>query len=903
MFNPSASRLTAARRRCFGVWVIALLFVTSGHAAERTRESFNHDWLFTRGDPAGLTVALDYAAARPWLLPMGAELLNGADRSSKRPAENFGDGVSYRDFSFDDSTWRALDLPHDWAIEGPFDQSLSGETGKLPWVGVGWYRKHFTAPTLDGGRRLTLQFDGAMENALVWCNGVFVGGWPYGYTSWQVDLTGAARPGADNVIAVRLDNPPDSSRWYPGSGLYRNTWLETTPPIHIVPWGVAVTTPEISADSALVAVAVEISDDTGNPDDIKIKQKVWENDPSLHELIVRHRIFPADDAGRPFGEAVAFREAAPVGIHDGYRALATTTLTVPHPQLWNLTHPVRYVLETTVSAAGKIVDRVQTPFGIRSAVFTADRGFLLNGNAVPLQGVCLHHDLGALGAVTNTRAWERRLELLKAMGCNAIRTSHNPPTPELLDLCDRLGFVVMDEAFDSWEVAKKNNGYSLRFVEWHEKDLKAMIRRDRNHPSVILWSIGNEVGEQTFPEAWHWGKRLTALAHEEDPSRPTTSAFCVDNAAAIGLQTTVDVMGFNYRPYLYADFHQHLPLQPLLGSETASTVSTRGDYFFPISDNKLNGLADFQASSYDLSAGDWATLPDVEFRGQDENPSVAGEFVWTGFDYLGEPTPYLDVMTTLPVMSDPVDQAAKAREFSATGKVAVPSRSSYFGILDLAGFPKDRYYLYQARWRPELPMAHLLPHWNWPERVGQVTPVHVYSSGDEAELFLNGKSLGRKKRGAFEYRFRWDEVVYAPGQLKVVVYKNGQPWTTAEESTTGAATKLELTPDRTPVHADGEDLCFLTVTVADAHGAMVPRSHPEIRFSVTGPGDIIAVDNGDPTSFEPFQAKQRHAFNGLALVVVRPRRSEGGAITVRAESVGLAAAAATISSQPTPDAN
>ncbi|MEO6992284.1 MAG: beta-galactosidase GalB, partial [Lacunisphaera sp.] len=782
MSASSASLPTATRLRCLVVSVIVILFVASGHSAERTRESFNRDWRFTRGDPAGLTVALDYAAARPWLLPMGAELLNGADHPSKRPAANFGDGVSYRDFSFDDRTWRALDLPHDWAIEGPFDQSLSGETGKLPWAGIGWYRKHFTTPRLDGGQRLTLQFDGAMENALVWCNGIFVGGWPYGYTSWQVDLTDAVRPGADNVIAVRLDNLSDSSRWYPGSGLYRNTWLETTPPIHLAPWGVAVTTPEISTDAALVNVAVEICDDTGNVEDMKIKQKVWENDPSLHELLVRHRIFLADDAGRPVGEPMAFGESAPVGIHDGYRALATATLTVPHPQLWDLTHPVRYVLETTVSAAGKIVDRAQTPFGIRSAVFTADRGFLLNGKVVRLQGVCLHHDLGALGAATNTSAWERRLRLLKAMGCNAIRTSHNPPAPELLDLCDRLGFVVMDEAFDSWEVAKKPNGYNLRFVEWHEKDLKAMIRRDRNHPSVVLWSIGNEVGEQTFPEAWHWGRRLTALAHEEDPSRPTTSAFCVDNAAAIGLQTTVDVMGFNYRPYLYADFHHRHPLQPLVGTETASTVSTRGDYFFPISENKLHGLADFQVSSYDLSAGDWATLPDVEFRGQDENPSVAGEFVWTGFDYLGEPTPYLDVMTTLPVMSYPVAQKEKAREFAATGKVAVPSRSSYFGILDLAGFPKDRYYLYQARWRPDLPMAHILPHWNWPERVGQVTPVHVYSSGDEAELFLNGKSLGRKKRGTFEYRFRWDEVVYEPGQLKVVVYKNGRPWTTAEES-------------------------------------------------------------------------------------------------------------------------
>ncbi len=887
MINPRLFSAQIYRVTLSLLLASALLGTTA--AMERTRESFNRDWRFTRGDPAGNTVKLDYATVKPWLSPMGAELLNSGHHTPPRPTENLGGSVPYTFPTFADASWRQLDLPHDWAIEGPFDQAISGETGKLPWAGVGWYRKHFIAPRLDGGQRLSLQFDGAMANALVWCNGQFVGGWPYGYSSWQVDLTSAILPGAENVIAVRLENLPDSSRWYPGSGLYRAVWLEKTAPIHVVPWGVAVTTPVVNADLATVNIAAEIHDSSGNAEAMKIKHKVWETDPSLREVFVQYQLFEANLAGHAVGKSVAASKLIPVSVHDGYTALATASLSVPHPKRWNLDTPTRYLVETSVTVAGEVVDRVETLFGIRTARFTAAQGFHLNDRIVRLQGVCLHHDLGALGAATNRRAWERRLEILKAMGCNAIRTSHNPPAPELLELCDQLGFVVMDEAFDCWEAAKKTNGYNLQFVDWHEKDLKAMIRRDRNHPSVILWSIGNEVGEQTFPEAWRWGRRLTALAHEEDPSRQTTSAFCVDNAASVGLQTAVDVMGFNYRPRLYADFHKNFPLQPVLGTETASTISTRGDYFYPINTDKLKGLADFQVSSYDLSAGDWATLPEVEFRGQDENSFVAGEFVWTGFDYLGEPTPYLNETTTLFDFTDPTEQAAKKKELAETGKIAVPSRSSYFGILDLAGFPKDRYYLYQARWRPELPMAHILPHWNWPERIGQITPVHVYSSGDEAELFLNGRSLGRKKRAAFDYRFRWDEVKYEPGELKVVVTKKGQAWASAETTTTGPAAKLSLAADRTSLQADGEDLSFITVSVADTQGRVVPRSKPLITFSITGPGEIIAVDNGDPTSFEPFQATQRKAFNGLALVVVRPHRGIGGKIIVRASSDGVIA--------------
>ena len=835
-------------------------------------------------------VALEYASARPFLLSMGDELLNPQPNRSSRPSGNFGEGAAYIDPAFDDGQWRSLSVPHDWGVEGPFDQALPGETGKLPWAGVGWYRKHFKAPELNKGAQLSLHFDGAMANALVWCNGRFVGGWPNGYTSWQVDLTGFVKPGLENVIAIRLENLPESSRWYPGSGLYRSVWLEKTPSVHVVPWGLAVSTVSITPTDAVVKVAVEVHDATGNPDAVQIKHATWDKDLSLREFTVTHRIFRADASGRATGDPVAVSEGQTIALHDGYTGISVATIKVLSPHLWSVDSPERYQVETSVRLGEQLFDRVETTFGIRSAVFTADQGFLLNGKRVQIQGVCMHHDLGALGSAINYRALERRIELLKEMGCNAIRTSHNPPAPELLELCDRLGLIVMDESFDCWEVMRKPNGYHLLFADWYEKDFRAQIRRDRNHPSVVLWSIGNEVGEQCFPEPWRWARRLTSLAHEEDPTRPTTSGYCIDSSAYNGLQEAVDVTGLNYRPHLYAEFKKRNPSRPLVGSETSSTVSSRGEYFFPVTDNKLQGLANFQISSYDLSAGEWATLAEEEFRGQDQNPFVAGEFVWTGFDYLGEPSPYWDFNPTLPPFTDSVLREQKEKELAANGRITGPSRSSYFGIMDLAGFPKDRYYLYQARWRPDLPMAHILPHWNWPERIGQITPVHVYSSGDEAELFLNGKSLGKKRRGPLQYRFRWDDVNYEPGQLKVIVYKNGKPWANAEQSTAGSAAKLLLEPDRTTLTSDGNDLSFITVKVVDLEKRIVPRSKAEVHFSLSGPGEILAVDNGDPTSFEPFHAQQRKAFNGLAQVIVRTKHSAPGEIILRATSPDLAAA-------------
>ena len=530
-----------------------------------------------------------------------------------------------------------------------------------------------------------------------------------------------------------------------------------------------------------------------------------------------------------------------------------------------------------------------------------------------IQGVCNHHDLGALGTAVHARAIERQVELLKEMGANAIRTSHNPPAPELLEAADRLGLLVFDEAFDAWRRGKRwpagtdENApdvvyfdYARVFDDWHEKDLRALVRRDRNHPSVVAWSIGNEVIEQWFSDGWRLAARLAGIVREEDRTRPVTGGFNNQNAGYVGFQNAVDLVGFNYKGFEYGPFRAARPTVPVYGAETASTVSSRGEYFFPVVSDKLQGRADFQVSSYDLYAPPWANPPDAEFQWLDEVPSAFGEFVWTGFDYLGEPTPYNADASNLLNFSDEAARSRMAAELHSLGRIRVPSRSSYFGILDLAGFKKDRFFIYQARWRPELPMAHILPHWTWPERVGQVTPVHVYSSADEAELFLNGRSLGKRKRGPLEYRFRWDDVVYQPGVLKLEAWKGGAPWAEATTETAGRAARLALDADRTALSADGRDLSFVTVSVRDAKGGLVPRAKNRVRFTLTGPGEIVAVDNGDATSFEPFQARERTTYNGLALVVIRTKRGEPGALTLTAHGDGLGTATVALASTAEP---
>jgi beta-galactosidase len=835
--------------------------------APRVRVSLDQGWRFIKSDSPDANGNLAYDKVKPWLMATGAELTKSGTAAPAPEGEPGGD-ISYAQTGFDDSGWQQVNLPHDWAISQPFDQALPGDTGKLPYFGVGWYRRHITLGPADQGKQMYLDVDGAKSYSMVWVNGKFVGGWPFGYASWELDLTKYLQPG-DNVIAIRLNNPNNSSRWYPGGGIDRNVWLVETQPEHIDHWGVFITTPAISATSATVKIAVNVKNPSGGT--------------------LTTRIFAADSDGNPAGQPILQTPMVTPGT--GQPMVHTEVETyLSNPRLWSVDKPNLYIAVTSITNNGKLVDVVQTPFGIRTIKFDPNGGFFLNGQHVRLNGVCDHSDLGALGSAINTRGLQRQIEILKEFGCNAIRTSHNPPSPELVNLCDRMGMLVMDEFSDCWSQDKTPGDYHILFPDWHEKDLRALVRRDRNHPSVILWSIGNEIPEQGNPLGAQEAKALTAIVHEEDTTRPTTFACSDTNGGYNGYQDGVDVFGYNYKPFEYAKFHKTHPNKPLFGSETSSCISSRGVYVFPVAPGKKGGEENFQMSSYDLYAPPWATPPDWEFAGQDKNPFVCGEFVWTGFDYMGEPTPYNSDMSNLLNFHTDAEKAEAQKELAALGKIQVPSRSSYFGIVDLAGFKKDRFYIYQAHWRPDFPMAHILPHWNWPERIGQVTPVHVYTSGDEAELFLNGKSLGRKKKGQYEYRLRWDDVVYQPGELHVVAYKNGQKWAEDTVKTTGPAAKVALQADRSTIKADGQDLSYVTVSIADKDGLMVPRSMNLVQFDVTGPAEIAAVDNGDATSHQSFQGHQITAFNGLALVILRGKPGVPGPVVLHAKSDGLAPA-------------
>jgi beta-galactosidase len=879
----------------------------TGSAARRERISINDGWRFTRDDPPGNTVSLTYdvrpqgqdwqegpadaeptaaekvSAAtqpilKPWILPTGNRFIKGPARRYMRPAGNWGGDVPYVRRDFDDRSWRRVDLPHDWAIEGPFvTGGPGGGMGRLPSPGVGWYRRSLDIPATDAGKSIFLDVDGAMSYATVWLNGQIVGGWPSGYSSWRVDLTPYAAPGLANQLAIRLDNPPRSSRWYPGGGLYRNVWLTKTMPLHVSQWGTRVTARQVSAVSATIDLEVTVDNDARTDATVGVATE----------------IFALDGEGRRSGGVVATLARAETRVTRGASATVEGSVAIARPQLWGpppQQRPNRYVAVTTVLHQGRATDTYETPFGIREVRFDPDSGIYVNGERIQIKGVNNHHDLGALGAAFNTRAAERQLEILREMGCNAVRMSHNPPAPELLELTDRMGFLVMDEAFDAWARGKTPFDFHLIFPDWHEQDLRALVRRDRNHSSVILWSIGNEVGEQyTGDEGAAVAKRLCDIVREEDPGRPTTTAM---NFAKpdMPFPAVVDVIGLNYqgegireRPEFegttrirtspqYAAFHAKFPGKVILSSETASAFSSRGVYLFPVSkelsapvrDGQGGDSQSRQVTAYELHAVDFGSTADKVFGSLARHPFVAGEFVWTGWDHLGEPTPYDG------------------------------SRSSYAGIIDLAGFKKDRFYLYQSQWRPEHPMAHILPHWTWPEREGQVTPVHVFTSGDEAELFLNGRSLGRKARGPFEYRLRWDDVVYVPGTLEVVSYKNGRRWASDVVKTAHAPARLEAQPDRPEIRSDGRDLSFVTVRVVDQGGILVPRADNRIQFTIDGPGEIVATDNGDPTSFESFQAHERKAFGGLCLVIVRAKAGQPGRILLTATSDGLRAGSARI---------
>ncbi len=776
--------------------------------------------------------------------------------------------------NFNDSSWRSLNLPHDWGVEGPFRMDIENETGKLPWAGIGWYRKNFSVPADARGNQFYLDFDGIMSRPKVYVNGQLAGEWKYGYTPFRVDITPFLQFGKNNVIAVRVDNPTNSSRWYPGGGIHRHVWLTESNPVHIDYHGVFVRTPEISTEKATVAIDTTVSNTADKPVAPTVLEQIIDKD----------------------GKVVASAETKGAEIAPGQTGIVASTLSLPHPKMWDMDTPNLYTARSTVKLDGKTVDVKDTSFGVRTVEWKPE-GFFLNGRRVQLNGVCQHGDLGPLGTAVHTRGYERQVEILKEMGVNSIRTSHNPPAPELLDICDKNGILVIDELFDMWKQAKKGNDYHNYFPEWHEKDLIAFCRRDRNHPSVILWSTGNEVPEQGNKENHYVSQMLTDLFHREDPTRLVTAGCNDAGAAHNGFSDTMDVYGFNYKPWgQYAEFRAKRPNQPFYASETSSCVSTRGAYYFPEEKDfwdKSKGFYEFQVSSYDLYAPGWAYRPDIEFKAQEDDGHSAGEYVWTGFDYLGEPTPYnLDTTNALN-FKDPAERAKYMEDLKKLGNRA-PSRSSYFGIVDLCGFKKDRFYIYQAHWKPDHKMAHILPHWNWNgkdnNRVGKVTPVHVYTSGDTAELFLNGKSLGVKKKGMGDkdrYRLVWEDVIYQPGELKVVVTKDGKPWAKDVVTTTGPATHLTVNADRTEIAGDGRDLSYVTLTVRDAKGRMVPTAKDQLYFKIDGPAEIAAVCNGDPTDFDSFQKPQIKAFNGLAQVIVRSKRGESGKATLQAVGKGF----------------
>ncbi len=801
-------------------------------------------------------------------------------RVAKERRISFNDGWRFlkaeapgaQDPAFDDSQWREVQLPHDWAIEGPFDPKLNPHTGALPVSGTGWYRKGFKVPENLKSRYFTIEFDGAMSNARVWLNGQELGGRPYGYIGFAFDLTPHLRFGSQkNVLAVRLTPEANSSRWYPGAGIYRNVWLTITGPLHVARWGTYVTTPNVSDEQGTVAVKTELRNRLDHDAKVVLRTSILDSD----------------------GKQVSQSTAEPTIPAAGTQTVAQT-LTIERPHRWDIDHPYLYTLVSEVTLDKRAVDGYSTPFGVRTIAFDKEKGFLLNGHHLRLHGVCLHHDLGALGAAVNRRATERQLQIMKAAGVNAVRTSHNPPSPELLEYADRLGLLVMDEAFDMWRIPKVPNGYSKYFDQWSEQDVRDMVRRDRNHPSIIMWSIGNEIPEQGEPDGWQEAKRLVAFFHEEDPTRPTTSAFN-DWSGAIKnkLADQVDIPGFNYKPMHYEQILTEHPDWIIFGSETASCVSSRGTYHLPL--EKYEKHPSLQISSYDIISPPWAYCPDVEFTYQDLLPKVLGEFVWTGFDYLGEPTPYFDRRGSL--------------------EHDWPARSSYFGMVDLAGFPKDRYFLYQSVWT-EKPMVHLLPHWNWPGWEGKNIPVMCYSNADEVELFLNGKSLGRKKRFSepvvlpvgpnvsedlkftTKYRLLW-EVPYEPGTLKAVAYREGKEVASEEMRTAGPPARIRLIPDRNVLHPDGDDLSFVTVRIEDKDGNLCPMADNLVHFQVTGSGQIAAVDNGNAATVEPFHSDQRKAFNGLALLIVRLRPGQRGPAHVVATAEGLHAGASEITVQTT----
>lgn len=742
----------------------------------------------------------------------------------------------------DNSSWQTVSVPHDWAITGPFDMTIdmqavqvledgdkkaklrTGRTGALPCFGIGWYRKVLPVSKTDEGKRIFVEFDGAMSRSKVYLNGVYIGEWPYGYSSFSFELTKHIQYGKENILSVRLENKEESSRWYPGAGIYRNVRLVKTTPVRIAHWGTHITSPVVTDKKAEVNIKTEID---GN-EALSLVTEIY------------------DSKGKKVGTASSNKTA------DG-NAILEQTIKVNKPNLWSVESPNLYTAVSKIFIGKIQKDEYKTVFGFRTIRFDKDKGFFLNGKSVKFKGVCLHHDLGPIGTAVNYRATERQLVMMKEMGANAIRTSHNPPSLELLKICDSIGLMVQVEAFDEWKKGKNANGYGEFFDEWAEKDLTAMIKRDRNHPSVVMWSIGNEIREQGMPEGREIARFLTKICHNLDPTRPVSAGFNNHNAAIKnGLAAEVDLVGFNYKPYDYLKKHNEYPNFTIYGSETASTVSSRGVYKFPVIETKKAWYSDYQLSSYDLETCSWATTPDFEFQYQDDSEFISGEFVWTGFDYLGEPSPYNE---------------------------GTPAKSSYFGIVDLAGLPKDRYYLYQSKWSDK-PVFHVLPHWTWPERLNQKVPVFCYTNYPKAELFINGKSMGVKQKDKSNtytrYRLMWDNVIYEPGEIKVIAYDNDNK-VVAEQliRTASDSYSIRLTADRNKIKSDGKDLSFVTVEILDKNGNLCPRADNLLFFDVSGAGKLKAVCNGDPTDQTAFVSKYMRTFNGKMIAILESDTKSG----------------------------
>jgi len=900
---------------------------------------------------------------------------------------------------FDDSAWQAVRLPHDWAIAGPFNAEENGYAGKLPWRGIGWYRKTFTLDKADEGKRLYFDFDGVMAFPKVYVNGQLAGEWDYGYMSFRVDATPYVKFGKANVIAVRVDTRRHGTRWYPGAGIYRKVTMTICEPVHVAHWATFVTTPEVSDTSATVRVCSTVENHLDTESQVTVDVVLQGPDGQVAAMGGKGDTVPAGSSSL-----------------SGKREF-DLSLKVTNPQRWNITSPKLYTAKTIVRMGGKIVDMDVTTFGIRTFRLTADDGFHLNGRRVQLYGVNLHHDHGPLGAAFYTRAMERQLEIMRDMGVNAIRTSHNPPAPELLDLCDRMGLVVWDECFDKWDDKAGRIKGEPPLEEYGEKQIRNFVMRDRNHPCVVMWSIGNEIGNQPYDKEGKSPQRVKFMSdfvRKYDPTRPVGMACHIPNTVDEPILDALDFTGWNYMRR-YARYRQSYPDKPIIYSESASTLSTRGFYEFPLPVRKTDfSQKQNQVDSYDLNAASWSDISDAEFQLMEDDNFVAGEFVWTGFDYLGEPMPFVQ-----------------------------EARSSYFGIVDLCGIPKDRFYLYRSYWRPDMMTVHILPHWNWPNRIGQNVPVFVYTNGDSAELFLNGKSLGKRTKGVlpekpvnfaqggyatassveasniaanandannstrwcaanadanqwwqvdlgevrpvkylaidfekeeknygyqikastdasswqtiatkstsryprwggptqifhevdandrylrieftelqqgtwasirefeaypekvesdyytvtYKYRLRWNDVIYEPGELKAIAYKDGKEIGQAIMRTAGEPAAIRLTSDRKELQATGEDLCYILVEALDDKGTLCPLANNLIRFKIDGPAEIAGVGNGNPLSLEPFQAGYRKLFSGKAMLILRTIEGKIGQVRVTAGSDGLRPAEVTV---------